>query len=99
MRRVPSKYEEGGMVFTELIRQPYQNFAMSAGTVEGAGVDTVFLEMGDKDDGTPGSMYLLRPDEAMAMIWCLSGALWGQEMDRMTSHDQSLDHQPADRIP
>lgn len=67
-------------MFTELIRQAYQNCVFSAGAVEGHPVDTLYLKL--ERDGHTDTFLLLRPDEAAALAWCLTGALWSVEVDR-----------------
>ena len=59
---------------TELVKQEYANCSFSAGSVEGAGVDTVYLKV--ERDGIEDVFLLLRPDEAAAIVWTLSGAIW-----------------------
>lgn len=62
------------VVCTELVKQEYANAEFSAGSVEGAGVDTVYLKV--CRDGETDVFLLLRPDEAAAIVWTLSGAVW-----------------------
>ena len=62
--------------------QPYQNCEISAGLIEGLEPDTVYLRF-DKDKIKPTTMFL-RPDEALAVIYTLSGALWSQKMKEIT---------------
>lgn len=71
---------EDGLTFVELIRQAYQNCVFSAGTVEGHPVDTLYLKL--ERDGQVDIFLLLRPDEAAALAWCLTGALWSVEVAR-----------------
>jgi len=59
--------------------QPYDGCGFEAGLVEGLGVDTVYF-MVRRDEQDEPYMLFLRPDEAQAMIWAISGALWSQEM-------------------
>jgi hypothetical protein len=66
------------LTFTEVIRQEYTNCVFSAGTVEGHAVDTLYLEL--ERDGDKGIFLLLRPDEAAALAWCLSGVLWSDAL-------------------
>jgi hypothetical protein len=78
------KLEVRGHVVTlhEACAQPYQNCVFSAGLASGHPVDTMYLQL--KRDGEPEPLtLLLRPDEAMAIYWALSGALWTHEMRRM----------------
>jgi hypothetical protein len=71
-------WSEGGKTYTELIRQAYSNCVFSAGTVEGHPVDTLYLKL--ERDGTIDTFLLLRPDEAAAVAWCLTGALWSDAL-------------------
>lgn len=61
----------------EAASQPYQNCVISAGLVEGAEPDTLYLRFAR--DGEP-STFLLRPDEMMAVLYVGAGALWSAEM-------------------
>lgn len=67
--------------YHETVRQPYQNCAFSAGFVEGHPVDTLYLKL--ERDGEDPYILLLRPDEAAAIAWCLTGVLWSDHMARM----------------
>lgn len=58
--------------------QPYQGCVISAGLVEGAGPDTLYLRFAR--DGDEPSTFLLRPDEMMAVLHVGAGALWSAEM-------------------
>ena len=58
--------------------QEYQNCEISAGLIAGLEPDTVYLRF-DKDVEKPTTI-LLRPDEALAVLYVLSGALWSQSM-------------------
>ena len=58
--------------------QPYQGCEISAGLVDGLGVDTIYLRF-DRDNDKP-TTYVFRPDEALAIINVLSGALWSGEI-------------------
>jgi hypothetical protein len=69
-----------GLTFTEVIRQEYTNCVFSAGTVAGHPVDTLYLEL--ERDGKVGTFLLLRPDEAAAIAWCMSGVLWSDALQR-----------------
>lgn len=55
---------------------PYENKEFSAGIVKGLEPDTVYLRI-DRDDGKPTTI-MLRPDEALAVLHVLSGALWSK---------------------
>lgn len=73
----------GGHVctFEEVIRQEYSNMLISAGTVEGHPVDTLYVSM--EKDGKHAFFLLIRPDEAAALAWCLNGALWSDAMTKL----------------
>lgn len=71
---------EDGLMFTELIRQAYKNCVFSAGTVEGHPADTLYLKL--EREGQVDTFLLLRPDEAAALAWCLTGALWSVEVSQ-----------------
>ena len=57
----------------ETTKQPYADFSVSAGLVEGHEVDTIYLKMDHKEKPVT---LLLREDEALAIVWCLTGAVW-----------------------
>ena len=75
----PTTWTEDALTFTELIRQAYSNCVFSAGMVEGHAVDTLYLRL--ERNGTVDTFLLLRPDEAAALAWCLTGALWSDAMN------------------
>jgi len=56
----------------------YKDAVFRAGLVEGHEVDTVYFEV-ERDD-RPQLTMLLRSDEALALIWVLSGALWSEQI-------------------
>jgi hypothetical protein len=63
-------------------RQEYSNCYIESGTVIGHPTDTIYLKVCNDDMPEP-SILLLRPDEAEAIIWVLSGVLWNQEMEKI----------------
>lgn len=63
--------------------QPYQDCIISAGLVEDARPDTIYLRFA-RDGGEP-TTFLLRPDEMLAVLHVGAGALWSAEMAR--DHD------------
>ena len=67
--------------FERVIVQPYQNCELSAGLIEGLEPDTIYLRF-DRDNTKPTTIFL-RPDEAQAVIWVLTGALWSKEITVM----------------
>jgi len=73
-RKQRKSWTDGPYRFTELICQEYTNCSFSAGIVEGHPVDTLYLQA--EKEGTITTQLLLRPDEAAAIIWVMSGALW-----------------------
>lgn len=72
------------MELEEVQAQPYTNCVISAGIVhdnESVPEDTIYLRF--SREGEEPTTIMLRPDEALAVTNCLSGALW--------SHDISMD--------
>lgn len=59
--------------YEELISQPYKDCSFSSGLVRGHPYDTLYLKLLRDGEET---IILLRPDEAAALAWCLTGALW-----------------------
>lgn len=74
----------GGMTvkLEETGRQPYADSLLSAGLVHGHPADTIYLQFerlaGDEEPTT----ILVRADEALAILWLLSGALWSQRVSQ-----------------
>jgi hypothetical protein len=70
-------WQQDGLTFTEQYRNDYTNCSISAGTIEGHEDDTMYLRLHrHSEPGVLGDdMTYLRPDEAAAIIWCLSGVL------------------------
>ena len=58
----------------ELLRQPYANCTLSAGTVEDHPHDTCYIKFEREGEGE--TLILLRPDEMAAVAWLASGVLW-----------------------
>ena len=54
--------------------QPYEGACFRAGRVEGHDVDEMYFEL--EREGKPQLTVLLRDDEALALIWVMSGAVW-----------------------
>jgi len=69
----------------QALEQPYEDCTFSAGLVEGAEPDTVYLRMGR--DGEQPTTLFLRPDEVLALVWVASGALWSAEMLALDDDD------------
>jgi hypothetical protein len=76
------EWEQGGLLYTELIKQEYgdNNCKFSAGSVEGHPIDTMYLAWGK--DGDEGGMLLLTPDEITAIGWVAIGAAWSHLLDK-----------------
>lgn len=72
-------WTDGELTFRELIAQPYTNCKVSAGSVVGHPIDTLYLRL-ERDDHVD-TCLLLRPDEAAALAWCLTGVLWSSLID------------------
>jgi hypothetical protein len=77
-------YEDGGLTYTEIIRQEYggNNSILSAGFAEGENkpeVDSIYIKL-EKDNVDP-TILLLRPDEAQALAWISSGVIWSHLME------------------
>lgn len=70
--------QQNGYTYKELIRQPYLNMVVSAGSVAGHAVDTVYLKL--ERNGVEDLLLLMRRDEAVAIAWCLLGTLWSHEL-------------------
>ncbi len=65
--------------YDEICKQEYagNNCKISAGFVSGDAkpeVDTIYLKL--EKDGEEPTRLLLRPDEAQAIVWVLSGTTW-----------------------
>ena len=65
-----------------MVVQPYQNCEISAGLVMDYGPDTIYLRF-DRDGDKPIT-FLLRPDEALAVCHVLAGALWSEQIGKIT---------------
>jgi hypothetical protein len=85
------KWTADGLTYTEMIIQKYTNCSFSAGTVEGHPVDTLYIRFLRGDDDR---MFLLRPDEAAALAWCLTGILWSDAMGKHTEATEPKDAAP-----
>ena len=69
----------------QTLEQPYGDCTFSAGLVEGAEPDTVYLRV--QRDGEEPLTLFLRPDEVLALVWVASGALWSAEMLALDDDD------------
>jgi hypothetical protein len=65
----------------ELGRQEYTNCALSSGKVTGHEPDTIYLRF-ERGIEEPTTLYL-REDEALAVIWLLSGSLWSASIAQL----------------
>lgn len=61
----------------EVARQEYTDCVLSAGHTDHE-IDTVYLRF-EREGEEPTTIYL-RPDEALSVIWLLSGCLWSAEI-------------------
>lgn len=64
--------------FWRAVFQPYQDCEISAGLIKGLEPDTIYLRF-DRSNNKP-TTFFLRPDEALAIIHVLSGALWSNSI-------------------
>ena len=76
---LPRTWKDGGLSYTETIRQEYggNNCIVSAGFVKGRNkprVDTIYIRL--EKDGVEPTTLLLRPDEAQALAWVATGVVW-----------------------
>jgi hypothetical protein len=79
--RYPIVYDPGALVYDEMCSQPYEDCMISAGLVTGHPVDTIYLRLSRLGDEE--KTILLRTDEAMAVAWCVTGALFGERVQPM----------------
>jgi hypothetical protein len=71
---------DDALEYEELLAQPYADCRFSAGFVAGHPADSLYLRL--ERSGSGLTTILLRPDEAAALAWCLTGALWSERMRR-----------------
>lgn len=64
----------GEVILHETTRQPYANCCFSAGLTERHPIDTVYLRF--EREGEEPTTILLRADEALAVVYVLTGAVW-----------------------
>jgi len=69
---------ESSIVLKETGQQPYTDTKFSAGLVEGHAHDTIYLKL-ERGIEEPLTLFL-RHDEALTLIWLLSGALWSEQV-------------------
>jgi hypothetical protein len=84
----PKIFEDGGLSYTEVIRQEYtgNNCIISAGYVYGnnkPSVDIIYLRL--EKDGVEPTTLLLRPDEIQAIEWVSTGVIWSYLMNQKLS--------------
>jgi hypothetical protein len=83
-RNFDTKNEQGKTVHCwRAAQQKYDgnNCSFSAGIVTGNDPDTIYLRL--QKDGVEPTMIFLRPDEANAIMFALSGALWSKIMGEL----------------
>jgi len=77
-KRFKIRYNNKIGKFRRVLVQSYQNCEISAGIIEGLEPDTIYLRF-DRDNNKP-TTFFLRPDESLAIIHVLSGALWSNSL-------------------
>jgi hypothetical protein len=88
--------EQADLAYEEMIAQPYANCVFSAGFVTGHPVDTLYLRLAR--GGEEPTTILLRPDEAAALAWCLTGALWSDYQRARDEESLRLDPELRDLL-
>ena len=81
-RHFDTQNEKGKTVHCwRAMRQKYSKnrCSFSAGIVTGNDPDTIYLRL--QKEGVDPTMIFMRPDEAEAVIFVLSGALWAKLME------------------
>ena len=73
----------------ELAHQEYENCCLSSGKVTGKEPDTIYL-MFEREGEEDKTLYL-RPDEALSIVWLLSGTLWSNRISEMIEIDDLRD--------
>jgi hypothetical protein len=66
--------------------QPYENITLSSGLVKGIEPDNYFLRFEHGEDEP--TIIFLREDEALAVIYTLSGALWSTSIFELEKDDE-----------
>jgi len=61
----------------EVLKQDYDDCSISAGLVINDEIETIYLKLSRLDDEIS---IVLTDDEALAIIWTLSGALWSKNI-------------------
>ena len=80
-----AKEADNSVVLEEMGRQPYTDTTFSAGLVQGHKHDTIYLKL---ERATNPLTLLLRRDEALTIMWLLSGALWSEQMQLLGSEHE-----------
>ena len=82
-------WEADGIRYRELIRQEYaaNDCVFSAGQVEGAGVDTMYIRWEKEGSADYTGMLLLRPDEVACIGWLCNGLLWSHHLNEVTEKE------------
>lgn len=82
------QFTDGTLTYTEIVAQEYafNDCKFSAGFVDHP-VDSIYLRL--EKPGVDATLLLLRPDEAAALAWCLTGVLYSLHLqdvvDKTTS--------------
>lgn len=72
----------------EIATQPYLDCEFGAGRAFDVEPDTIYLRLSRiHPDGEEHQFWFLRPDEAAALQWVLSGALWSFIMGEKSEAD------------
>ena len=66
-------------------RQAYDNCYFEAGLVEGHPYDSLYVKLKRDNEET---VILFRPDEMLALIWVMSGALWSQKIADVSQREE-----------
>lgn len=74
-------WEDKNITLTPVSRQDYENCFFEAGIAEGHPTDALYLRLGRTNEEP--SIIFLRPDEMMALIWCMSGTVWSTMMSML----------------
>lgn len=80
------QFTDGVRTYTEMIKQEYSgnDCKFSAGFVDHP-VDTIYLRL--EKPGVEPTLLLMRPDEAAALCWCLSGVLYSLHLKDVADYD------------
>ena len=77
-QRFKIRYNHRVGKFWRAVVQPYQDCEISSGLIKGLEPDTIYLRF-DRNNSKP-TTFFLRPDEALAIVHVLSGALWSDSI-------------------